>query len=188
MLECHIRPIHLLFNRHCFIGLCKPTRNPYGYPAKKRFRKMLSGLAAMIYLSYICTRKQHQGSLAQLVQSVCLTSRGSGVRIPQLPRRNGPLTGMRVARFCKERRYGGIAQLVQSACLTGRRSAVQIRMLLQGWKRAVCSDADRSFRLLRGGAGGGVGSAAARGGRCPERPDYPIVGVLSGAHSSRSSS
>ncbi|WP_302534699.1 hypothetical protein, partial [Rikenella microfusus] len=25
-----------------------------------------------------------QGSLAQLVQSVCLTSRGSGVRIPQL--------------------------------------------------------------------------------------------------------
>ena len=25
------------------------------------------------------------GSLAQLVQSVCLTSRGSGVRIPQLP-------------------------------------------------------------------------------------------------------
>ena len=27
----------------------------------------------------------HYGSLAQLVQSVCLTSRGSGVRIPQLP-------------------------------------------------------------------------------------------------------
>lgn len=26
-----------------------------------------------------------EGSLAQLVQSVCLTSRGSGVRIPQLP-------------------------------------------------------------------------------------------------------
>ena len=25
------------------------------------------------------------GSLAQLVQSICLTSRGSGVRIPQLP-------------------------------------------------------------------------------------------------------
>ena len=85
----------------------------------------------MIYLSYLCTRNSAKGSLAQLVQSVCLTSRGSGVRIPQLPQRNGPLTGMRVARFCKERRYGGIAQLVQSACLTGRRSAVQIRMLLQ---------------------------------------------------------
>ena len=84
----------------------------------------------MIYLSYLCTRNSAKGSLAQLVQSVCLTSRGSGVRIPQLPQRNGPLTGMRVARFCKERRYGGIAQLVQSACLTGRRSAVQIRMLL----------------------------------------------------------
>ena len=120
----------------------------------------------MIYLSYLCIRNSAKGSLAQLVQSVCLTSRGSGVRIPQLPQRNGPLTGMRVARFCKERRYGGIAQLVQSACLTGRRSAVQIRMLLQRWKRAVCSDADRSFRLLRG-AGGGVGLAAARGGRCP---------------------
>ena len=28
----------------------------------------------------------HYGSLAQLVQSICLTSRGSGVRIPQRPR------------------------------------------------------------------------------------------------------
>jgi hypothetical protein len=26
-----------------------------------------------------------KGSLAQLVQSICLTSRGSGVRTPQLP-------------------------------------------------------------------------------------------------------
>ena len=31
---------------------------------------------------------QDEGSLAQLVQSVCLTSRGSGVRIPQLPQNN----------------------------------------------------------------------------------------------------
>ena len=30
---------------------------------------------------------KRNGSLAQLVQSVCLTSRGSGVRIPQLPHR-----------------------------------------------------------------------------------------------------
>ena len=30
-----------------------------------------------------------EGSIAQLVQSVCLTSRGSGVRIPVLPQRNG---------------------------------------------------------------------------------------------------
>ena len=36
---------------------------------------------------YLCSPKPcfRDGSLAQLVQSVCLTSRGSGVRIPQLP-------------------------------------------------------------------------------------------------------
>ena len=34
---------------------------------------------------YICSPK---GSLAQLVQSICLTSRGSGVRTPQLPHQN----------------------------------------------------------------------------------------------------
>ena len=32
-------------------------------------------------------KKRKNGSLAQLVQSVCLTSRGSGVRLPQLPQR-----------------------------------------------------------------------------------------------------
>ncbi len=56
-----------------------------GAAGEKRFRKKGPGLAEVIYLSYICTRNK-QGSLAQLVQSVCLTSRGSGVRIPQLPR------------------------------------------------------------------------------------------------------
>ncbi len=35
---------------------------------------------------------QFIGSLAQLVQSICLTSRGSGVRTPQLPLDNQPLT------------------------------------------------------------------------------------------------
>ena len=30
------------------------------------------------------------GSIAQLVQSVCLTSRGSGVRLPLLPRKKRP--------------------------------------------------------------------------------------------------
>ena len=33
------------------------------------------------------TKPGSLGSLAQLVQSVCLTSRGSGVRLPQLPQR-----------------------------------------------------------------------------------------------------
>ena len=32
-------------------------------------------------------KKETHGHLAQLVQSVCLTSRGSGVRIPQCPRK-----------------------------------------------------------------------------------------------------
>jgi len=36
------------------------------------------------FLLYICSPKT-KGSLAQLVQSICLTSRGSGVRTPQLP-------------------------------------------------------------------------------------------------------
>ena len=36
------------------------------------------------FLHYLCTRKL-KGSLAQLVQSICLTSRGSAVRIRQLP-------------------------------------------------------------------------------------------------------
>ena len=40
------------------------------------------------------TPKRFLGSLAQLVQSVCLTSRGSGVRIPQLPHRK-PFTKVR---------------------------------------------------------------------------------------------
>ena len=36
-------------------------------------------------LSYLCIAFSENGRLAQLVQSVCLTSRGSGVRIPQRP-------------------------------------------------------------------------------------------------------
>ena len=32
-----------------------------------------------------------EGSIAQLVQSVCLTSRGSGVRLPLLPQKETPL-------------------------------------------------------------------------------------------------
>ena len=39
-------------------------------------------------LSYLCIAFSENGRLAQLVQSVCLTSRGSGVRIPQCPLTN----------------------------------------------------------------------------------------------------
>ncbi len=86
-----------------------------GRPAKKRFRKKGPGLAGVIYLSYICTRNK-QGSLAQLVQSVCLTSRGSGVRIPQLPRHrkeNRPLERvvfLFLASARKQRLYGRLAK------------------------------------------------------------------------------
>ena len=38
-----------------------------------------------------------RGRLAQLVQSVCLTSRGSGVRIPQRPRHQPRLNAIRVS-------------------------------------------------------------------------------------------
>ena len=58
------------------------------------------------------------GRLAQLVQSICLTSRGSAVRI-----RQRPLVFLVVHCFL----FGRLAQLVQSICLTSRGSAVRIR-------------------------------------------------------------
>ena len=57
------------------------------------------------------------GRLAQLVQSICLTSRGSAVRIRQRPLPN-------VDQISPS---GRLAQLVQSICLTSRGSAVRIR-------------------------------------------------------------
>ena len=50
---------------------------PAGYTAAER--------AAQGGLSTILFEKMKQGRLAQLVQSVCLTSRGSAVRIRQRP-------------------------------------------------------------------------------------------------------
>ena len=38
-----------------------------------------------ISITFVSAIAEIHGSLAQLVQSVCLTSRGSGVRLPQLP-------------------------------------------------------------------------------------------------------
>ena len=58
------------------------------------------------------------GRLAQLVQSICLTSRGSAVRIRQRPHKK-----QKHFRLLK----GRLAQLVQSICLTSRGSAVRIR-------------------------------------------------------------
>ncbi len=83
------------------------------------------------------------GSIAQLVQSVCLTSRGSGVRLPLLPQvhfwldarrtseEEGSYLVVMTARRCevqrrrhsKERQKGGIAQLARASALQaeGRR-------------------------------------------------------------------
>ena len=64
-------------------------------------------------------RFENIGRLAQLVQSICLTSRGSGVRIPQRPPDK--------SRLISVIHEGRLAQLVQSICLTSRGSAVRIR-------------------------------------------------------------
>ena len=66
------------------------------------------------------------GRLAQLVQSICLTSRGSAVRIRQRPQ---PKSIDQISLF------GRLAQLVQSICLTSRGSAVRIRQRPQLEKR-----------------------------------------------------
>ena len=67
----------------------------------------------------VTLHRKTEGRLAQLVQSVCLTSRGSGVRIPQRPLNY--LNG-----FAPNLARGRLAQLVQSICLTSRGSGVRI--------------------------------------------------------------
>ena len=64
------------------------------------------------------------GRLAQLVQSICLTSRGSAVRIRQRPQNLETSSDKKESRSHK---FGRLAQLVQSICLTSRGSAVRIR-------------------------------------------------------------
>ena len=69
-------------------------------------------------IEHIKLNEQMKGRLAQLVQSICLTSRGSAVRIRQRP----PLNLLFHRKI-----FGRLAQLVQSICLTSRGSAVRIR-------------------------------------------------------------
>ncbi len=64
-------------------------------------------------------KREAIGRLAQLVQSICLTSRGSAVRIRQRPHRKNLLF--------RKKAFGRLAQLVQSLCLTSSGSAVRIR-------------------------------------------------------------
>ena len=46
------------------------------------FQKKFAGVKILCIFALVF---KTQGSIAQLVQSICLTSRGSGVRIPLLP-------------------------------------------------------------------------------------------------------
>ena len=93
---------------------------------------------------------RQEGRLAQLVQSVCLTSRGSAVRIRQRPQlhlmhakfqpwrghnsrtKGDPpvvreFLGTVAWELLEKSMQGRLAQLVQSVCLTSRGSAVRIR-------------------------------------------------------------
>ena len=104
---------------------------------------------------YLCIAFETRdiGRLAQLVQSICLTSRGSAVRIRQRPpklssllvekefrafssagsehlpykQRVGGSNPSTPTEILKITRKGRLAQLVQSICLTSRGSAVRIR-------------------------------------------------------------
>ncbi len=117
-------------------------------------KKVRAMFGCCLKTSYFCIAFQNEGHLAQLVQSVCLTSRGSGVRIPQCPHtqhfvqesyRSRALSSAGSERLPYKQRVGGsnpsvpttttsmysssrgrLAQLVQSVCLTSRGSGVRI--------------------------------------------------------------
>ena len=68
----------------CISGLRSAIRSALAVIGKetKRISKTFKSSCRTRIHNYICTPP---GRLAQLVQSTCLTSRGSGVRIPQRP-------------------------------------------------------------------------------------------------------
>ena len=99
-------------------------------------------------IEHIKLNEQMKGRLAQLVQSICLTSRGSAVRIRQRPppkrkiirafssagsehlpykQRVGGSNPSTPTHHQNDFIFGRLAQLVQSICLTSRGSAVRIR-------------------------------------------------------------
>ena len=103
---------------------------------------------------YLCIAFENEGRLAQLVQSVCLTSRGSGVRIPQRPPGNcddnRSLTESDSVLLFNPYYKGRLAQLVQSVCLTSRGSGVRIPQRPQYrivHKRVPTSVLELFFRL-----------------------------------------
>lgn len=71
-------------------------------------RRLLNCGRVPIFASQSRTKASQIGRLAQLVQSVCLTSRGSGVRIPQRPHSFRQLSiGRWIAVFFVHERNGG---------------------------------------------------------------------------------
>ena len=143
----------------CIFGLKKPF-----YPQKqgkikkkctflKNFSRNVCKFKKKPYLC-IAFETRDIGRLAQLVQSICLTSRGSAVRIRQRPLEktsllidkefrafssagsehlpykqrvggSNPSTPTEILKTFTS--FGRLAQLVQSICLTSRGSAVRIR-------------------------------------------------------------
>ena len=113
------------------------------------------------------------GRLAQLVQSVCLTSRGSAVRIRQRPPPHFILSLFK---------KGRLAQLVQSICLTSRGSAVRIRQrphftfsLYSPLKRRALSSAGSERLPYKQRVGGSNPSAPTSESKdCPPRQSFFI--------------
>ena len=83
----HFSGIFILF--HAYLRISPPL-----YPDTGKMRKRINKpekICRITIVDYLCNPEtktgvlQSNGSIAQLVQSVCLTSRGSGVRLPLLP-------------------------------------------------------------------------------------------------------
>ena len=71
--------------------------------AKNNAKKLAEKFAHLVENLYLCIafeKKGHSfGRLAQLVQSICLTSRGSAVRIRQRPQNENQLFRFNKAKF-----------------------------------------------------------------------------------------
>ena len=87
----------------------------------KKFKKVLVN---KIFVVHLQTQTKHGslGSLAQLVQSVCLTSRGSGVRLPQLPQnsKSGTCSLLQVPFSYVRRHSTALSGIRLSSIQTGR--------------------------------------------------------------------
>ena len=81
------------------------------------------------------------GRLAQLVQSVCLTSRGSGVRIPQRPPGVFPVISSEVAGifFCYSPCPVFSAKLCRTLHPRIRNASHQCPLDINGWRHFICT-------------------------------------------------